>query len=90
MLFVRSTAGNVDARPVTRGDLEWPRPRRYAASLLENHQILILKSILIELGLNEYMIAIWTWQIALFEIQVMKAANLDEVNIARSYLAHDQ
>jgi hypothetical protein len=57
-----------------------------------NRQMPIWKSILIELGLNVIVIVIWTWQIVLFEIQAMKAAIffLDGVNIARSYLSHDQ
>ena len=38
------------------------------------------------------MIAIWTWQIKIFEIQAMKTAILflNGVNIARSYQSHDQ
>ena len=44
-LPVRSIARILDLRPVTRGDIIHP------ASLLENHQIPIWKSILIKLGL---------------------------------------
>jgi hypothetical protein len=41
---------------------------------------------------TEPMIAIWTWQIKIFEIQAMKAEILilNGINIARSYQSHYQ
>ena len=59
--------------------------------LQENHQIPILKYILIELGLNPLSRS-EPDKSRLFEFQMMNVAILflDGVNIARSYLSHDQ
>ena len=62
-----------------------------ASSLLENHQIPILKYILIELGLNPLSRSEHE-KSRLFEFQMMNVAILflDGVNIDRSYLSRDQ
>jgi hypothetical protein len=59
--------------------------------LQENHQIPILMYILIELGLNPLSRS-EPDKSRLFEFQMMNVAILflDGVNIARSYLSHDQ
>ena len=59
--------------------------------LQENHQIPILKYILIELGLNPLSRS-EPDKSRLFEFQMMNVAIsfLDGVNINRSYLSHDQ